>query len=64
MKCLRQTFRSYASTEAGSVAQRPEGAMKSQTDYLTLNMPTGSFVNQTPRVEEVVRKSGVREGLL
>src|SRR4051812_22156599 len=38
--------------------------MKSQTEYLTLNVPTGSYVNITPRVEEVIRKSGVREGLV
>lgn len=38
--------------------------MKSQTEYLTLNVPTGSFVNLTPQVEDAVRKSGVREGLV
>jgi secondary thiamine-phosphate synthase enzyme len=38
--------------------------MKSLTEYLTMNVPARmDFVNITPRVEEVVRKSGVREGL-
>jgi secondary thiamine-phosphate synthase enzyme len=38
--------------------------MKSQTEYLTFNLPARTqFVNITPRVEEVVRKSGVIEGL-
>ena len=39
--------------------------MKSYTDYLTFNIPTKmGFVNITPQVEEAVRKSGVREGLV
>jgi secondary thiamine-phosphate synthase enzyme len=38
--------------------------MKSQTEYLTFNLPERvAFVNITPQVEDVVRKSGVREGL-
>lgn len=39
--------------------------MKSHTEYLTMHLPgrTG-FVNITPQVEEAVRKSGVREGLV
>ncbi len=38
--------------------------MKSLTEYLTMNVPARmDFVNITPKVEEVVRKSGVREGL-
>jgi len=38
--------------------------MKSQTEYLTFNLPERmAFVNITPEVEAVVRKSGVREGL-
>jgi secondary thiamine-phosphate synthase enzyme len=39
--------------------------MKSHTEYLTMNLPekTG-FVNITPEVEEVLRKSGIKEGLL
>ena len=38
--------------------------MKSLTKYLTMNVPARmDFVNITPRVEEVVRESGVREGL-
>jgi thiamine phosphate synthase YjbQ (UPF0047 family) len=39
--------------------------MKSFTDYLTLNIPSKmAFENITPLVEEAVRKSGVREGLV
>ncbi len=38
--------------------------MKSATEYLALDVPARmDFVNITPRVEEVVRKSGIREGL-
>jgi secondary thiamine-phosphate synthase enzyme len=39
--------------------------MKSLTEYLTFNLPERmGFLNITPRVEEIVKKSGVREGLL
>jgi secondary thiamine-phosphate synthase enzyme len=39
--------------------------MKSFTEYLTFNIPARmDFVNITAQVEEIVRKSGVREGLL
>lgn len=39
--------------------------MKSLTEYLWLNTPTKrAFVNITSQVEELVRKSGVRDGLL
>lgn len=39
--------------------------MKSTTEYLTFNVPARmDFVNITPRVEEIVRSSGVREGLV
>lgn len=38
--------------------------MKSRTEYLTLNLPARmAFLNITPRVEEIVRQSQVREGL-
>ncbi|HEV7223355.1 MAG TPA: secondary thiamine-phosphate synthase enzyme YjbQ [Pirellulales bacterium] len=38
--------------------------MKSQTEYLTLNIPERmGFLNITPRVAEIVRHSGVQEGL-
>ncbi len=38
--------------------------MKSLTEYLTFNLPARmAFENITPRVEEIVRKSGVQEGL-
>lgn len=39
--------------------------MKSHTEYLTMNVPARmGFVNLTARVEEAVRQSGVREGLV
>src|ERR687888_425494 len=39
--------------------------MKSTTEYLTFNIPERrGFVNITGRVEEIVRASGVREGLV
>jgi secondary thiamine-phosphate synthase enzyme len=39
--------------------------MKSHTEYITMNVPdrTG-YVNITPRVEEAVKKSGVKEGMV
>lgn len=38
--------------------------MKSRTEYLTFNIPERmGFLNITSRVEEVVRASGVQEGL-
>ena len=38
--------------------------MKVLTDYVWMNTPTKqAFVNITPQVEEMVRKSGVQEGL-
>ena len=38
--------------------------MRSHTEYLTMDVPARmDFVNITPRVEEAVRRSGVREGL-
>ena len=39
--------------------------MKSHTEYLTFNVPARmDFVNITRQVEEIVRKSGVQEGLV
>jgi secondary thiamine-phosphate synthase enzyme len=39
--------------------------MKSLTDYLTFQIPERmGFLNITSRIEELVRKSGVQEGLL
>jgi secondary thiamine-phosphate synthase enzyme len=39
--------------------------MKSHTEYLTFNLPARmAFENITARVEEIVRKSGVQEGLV
>jgi secondary thiamine-phosphate synthase enzyme len=39
--------------------------MKSQTEYLEFHLPNRvGFVNITNQVEEVVRESGVREGLV
>jgi secondary thiamine-phosphate synthase enzyme len=38
--------------------------MKSKTEYLTLNVPERmDFINITPQVENLVKESGVREGL-
>jgi secondary thiamine-phosphate synthase enzyme len=38
--------------------------MKSRTEYLTFNIPARmEFVNITSRVEQIVRDSGVQEGL-
>jgi secondary thiamine-phosphate synthase enzyme len=38
--------------------------MKSHTEYLTFNVPARmDFINITPQVEEVINRSGVREGL-
>ena len=40
-------------------------AMKSRTEYLSFNIPTRvGFENITDRVEEIVRQSNVREGLV
>ena len=39
--------------------------MKSHTDYIVLNLPTSmGFENITPRVEEAIRNSGVKEGIV
>jgi len=39
--------------------------MKSQTEYLTFNLPARmAFVNITPQVAAIVQKSQVREGLV
>lgn len=39
--------------------------MKSHTHYLTLNIPSKmAFVNITPQVADIVRQSGVQEGLV
>ena len=39
--------------------------MKSKTEYLTFNIPARmDFVNITPQVQQVVKQSGVREGLV
>jgi thiamine phosphate synthase YjbQ (UPF0047 family) len=41
-----------------------EHAMKSLTEYLTFTIASRrGFVNITPRVEELVVRSGVRDGL-
>jgi secondary thiamine-phosphate synthase enzyme len=39
--------------------------MKSVTDYLTFNIPERmGFLNITPRLEEILRGSGIKEGLM
>ena len=51
--------------EERPTAPTASGIMKSMTEYLTLNIPSKmAFVNITHRVEEVVHKSGVTEGLV
>ena len=41
------------------------GAMKSQTEYLTFNLPARmAFLNITPTIEGIVKKSGIQEGLV
>jgi secondary thiamine-phosphate synthase enzyme len=45
----------------------PEGipAMKARTEYLTFNVPQRmGFLNITPKVEEIVQASGIKEGLV
>jgi secondary thiamine-phosphate synthase enzyme len=38
--------------------------MKSHTEYLTFNVPQRmGFLNITPKIGEIVRKSGIQEGL-
>jgi secondary thiamine-phosphate synthase enzyme len=44
---------------------RAEGCVKSHTEYLTFNLPARmAFENITEQVEQIVRKSGVREGIV
>ncbi|AMV39696.1 hypothetical protein VT85_19845 [Planctomyces sp. SH-PL62] len=44
---------------------RENPLMKSQTEHLTFNLPDRmGFLNITREVEEIVRKSGVQEGLV
>ena len=39
--------------------------MKSVTEYLTFNLPERmAFENITPKIEEILRRSGINEGLL
>ena len=39
--------------------------MKSLTEHLVINLPARmAFLNITPQVEEVVRKSGIQEGIV
>jgi thiamine phosphate synthase YjbQ (UPF0047 family) len=39
--------------------------MKSLTEYLAFNVPARmGFLNTTPQVADLVRRSGVREGLV
>jgi secondary thiamine-phosphate synthase enzyme len=45
-------------------AQEPL-VMKSLTEHLVINLPARmAFLNITPQVEEVVRKSGIQEGIV
>jgi secondary thiamine-phosphate synthase enzyme len=48
-----------------NIAQYPGQRMKSQTEYLTFEVPGRvGFINITDRVAAIVRQSGVREGLV
>lgn len=39
--------------------------MKSHTEYLTFNIPSKmAFTNITPQVEDVLRQSGIQEGII
>lgn len=39
--------------------------MKSHTEYLTFHLPVRmGFVNITPKIEEILQKSKIREGIL
>jgi secondary thiamine-phosphate synthase enzyme len=54
-------------TERGCVVAHPGGhpAMKARTEYLTFNVPQRmGFLNITPKVEEIVQASGIKEGLV
>jgi secondary thiamine-phosphate synthase enzyme len=47
------------------VALSQGGNMKSQTEYLTFNLPARmAFENITPKIEAIVKQSGVKEGLM
>ena len=53
------------SARDSSRAASSMGGMKSHTEYLTFNLPERmAFLNITPQVEQIVQKSGVREGIL
>ncbi len=57
-----QAYNSTREIQRGNSGGRP---MKSATEYLTFNIPARmGFVNITPQVEEIVRKSGVAEGIV
>src|SRR5690606_20282585 len=60
----RRQQRRPAGLDAGPAADTL-WAMKSRTEYLTFNIPARmDFLNITDRVEQVVRDSGVKEGLV
>src|SRR5205085_3222730 len=49
----------------GQAGEQEHTAMKTFTEYLTLNIPSKmAFKNITPDVEEAIRKSGVMEGMV
>jgi len=57
-----RAFLVFPASLTPSPSPRP---MKSQTEYLTFNLPARmAFENITPQVEAIVKKSGVREGLV
>lgn len=45
--------------------ERVSRLMKSSTEYLTFNLPTRmGFLNITPHVEEILKRSGIQEGMV
>src|SRR5262245_3541992 len=64
-RCPRQGRCLQQKSEDRSAPPTTSGPVKSHTEYLTLNIPSKmAFVNITPQVDDAVRKSGVREGLV
>lgn len=61
---LSLCFLPKMATLANAFWGRSEIAVKSYTEYLVMNVPNRrAFVNITSQVQEVVRKSGIKEGL-
>src|SRR4051812_16625251 len=57
----------YDHNRAPCFSERPSkgNKMKSHTEYLTFHLPARmAFENITPKIEEIVKKSCVKEGLV